>query len=52
MNKKFFQDKGREGGKKGGLAKGERKRRPPKHYKRISALAVEARRKKKEDSAK
>ena len=52
MNKQYFQDKGREGGQKGGKATGPCKRRSPEHYKRISALAVEARRKKKEDSVK
>ena len=48
MNSKYFQTIGRRGGKIGGKATGERKRRSPEHYKRIQRMALEARRKKRE----
>ena len=46
MNREYFQQKGREGGKIGGIATGDRKRRSREHYARIQKLAVEARMKK------
>lgn len=46
MNRAFFVTAGAKGGKIGGKATGERKRRTAEHYRRISALGVEARRKK------
>ena len=35
MNREYFQAKGREGGKKGGKATGDCKRRSPEHYRKM-----------------